>query len=125
MPTKRILIIEDEESVRLLLKLYLMRHHFTLMEAKNGLEGLGVARQFIPDLVITDLNMPVMDGIAFVKSARADEKLKNVPVVVVTGTAGECQQRANDAGATAVLQKPISRRDLLNIIELIFSKGKT
>lgn len=122
MPTKRILIIEDEESVRLLLKLYLMRHNFKLMEARNGLEGLGVARQFVPDLIITDLNMPVMDGTAFVLSARADDKLKDVPIIVLTGTAGEFQQKANEAGATTVLQKPISRRDLLNIIELIFQK---
>ncbi len=123
MPTKRILIIEDEESVRLLLKLYLMRNNFTLMEARNGLEGLGVARQFVPDLIITDLNMPVMDGIAFLKSARADDKLKDVPIIVFTGTAGEQQQKANEAGASAVLQKPISRRDIMGLIETIFNKG--
>src|SRR4051812_25397812 len=118
--TKRILLVEDDESVRILLKLYLMRLNYKLLEAKNGLEGLGVAKQFEPHLIITDLTMPVMDGITLVKTIRADEKLKKTPIIVITGTSSEYQQKASDAGADAVLNKPVVRRDLIEIIEVIF-----
>jgi CheY-like chemotaxis protein len=100
--------------------LYLMRLNYKLLEAKNGLEGLGVAKQFEPHLIITDLTMPVMDGIALVKAIRADDRLKKTPIIVITGTSSEFQTKASEAGADAVLNKPVVRRDLIEIIEVIF-----
>ena len=122
MAKHKILIVEDDESVRLLLKLYLVRLNFTFIEAKNGLEGIGMARQFKPNLVVTDLNMPIMDGISMIKEIRADVNLKHVPVIVLTGTAKDQQQLASAAGADAVLSKPIQRRDLIEVIESMLHK---
>ena len=119
---KKILIVEDEESIRILLKLFLVRLNYKTYEARNGLEGLGMARQFEPHLIITDLMMPVMDGIALVKSIRADEKLKNIPIIVLTGGTGELQQTASVAGASTVMSKPIVRRDLIDVIDSILEK---
>ncbi len=116
---RKILIVEDDQSIRVLLKLYLVRLSHQLLEARNGLEGLSMAKQFEPDLIITDLAMPVMDGVKLVTTLRAHPKLKDVPVVVLTGTSAEVQQRANDMGATAVLTKPINRRDLVGLIDQI------
>lgn len=117
MDTKRILIVEDDQSVRVLLKLFLMRGKYTVNEARNGLEGYGIARQVEPHLIITDLNMPVMDGVALIRSIRNDEKLKNTRIIVLTGTTSDQQQLANQAGADAVLNKPVTRRDILAVIE--------
>lgn len=116
---RKILIVEDDQSIRVLLKLYLVRLSHQLLEARNGLEGLSMAKQFEPDLIITDLAMPVMDGVKLVTTLRAHPKLKDVPVVVLTGTSAEVQQKANDMGATAVLTKPINRRDLVGLIDQI------
>lgn len=124
MDTKKILVIEDDNSVRLLLKLFLIRYDAKLLEAKNGLEGIGVARQFQPDLIITDVSMPVMDGIEFVKEVRADAVLKATPIIVFTGTGGVYQNQASAAGATAVLEKPIKKRDLINVIEAVLGPKK-
>lgn len=119
---KRILIVEDEESIRILLKLYLVRLSYRIYEARNGLEGLGMAKQFEPHLIITDLMMPVMDGIALVKAIRADERLKATPIIVLTGGPGDTQQHASDAGANTVMNKPIVRRDLVSVIDSMLMK---
>lgn len=116
---RKILIVEDDQSIRVLLKLYLVRLSHHLLEARNGLEGLSMAKQFEPDLIITDLAMPVMDGVRFMTTLKAHPKLKDTPVIVLTGTSGEYQQRANDSGAAAVLTKPINRKDLVGLIDSI------
>jgi adenylate cyclase len=120
--TKKILIVEDEEPIRTILKLFLVRLSYKIYEAKNGLEGYGMARQFEPDLIITDLMMPVMDGIALVRSIRADEKLKDTPIVVLTGGSGDLQRDSSLAGANAVLTKPISRREIIEVIDSILER---
>lgn len=119
---KKILIVEDEESIRILLKLFLVRLNYKTYEARNGLEGYGMAKQFIPDLIITDLMMPVMDGLALIKSIRADERLKNTPIVVLTGSDAEMQQTASIAGANTVMNKPVVRRELVDVIDSILEK---
>lgn len=124
MMTKKILLVEDDESVRLLLKLYIVRLNCKLYEAKNGLEGYGMAKQFEPHLIISDLTMPVLDGVQMLKLLKADEKLKKTPVIIITGTSAEHQQRAYEAGADAVLNKPVSRRDLIDIIDVIVMNPK-
>jgi len=120
--SKKILIVEDDESVQLLLKLFLIRLSHSIFEAKNGLEGLGMARQFKPDVIIADLNMPVLDGIEMMKVLKADPATSHIPVIVFTGTYGGQQQKAAEAGAIAVLSKPISRQDLINVIDSVLSK---
>jgi adenylate cyclase len=120
--TKKILIVDDEEPIRTLLKLFLVRLSYKIYEAKNGLEGYGMARQFEPHLIITDLMMPVMDGIALVRSIRADEKLKDTPIIILTGGSGDLQQESSLAGANTVMSKPVSRRDLIEVIDSILER---
>jgi len=120
--SKKILIVEDDESVQILLKLFLIRLSHNIIEAKNGLEGIGMARQFKPDVIIADLNMPILDGIEMLKVLKADPSTAHIPVVVFTGTSGEQQQKASEAGAVTVLSKPISRQDLIQVIDSVLSK---
>lgn len=119
---KTILLVEDDERVRLLLSLFLLYYPAKLLQARNGLEALGIAREAKPDVIVTDLNMPVMDGITLIKLIRADEVLKSTPVIVLTGTAGEMQSLANKEGATAVLPKPIKKKEFINLIEIVLKQ---
>ncbi len=85
----RILIVDDVASNRFLLHEMLKRAGCSVYEAENGQEALIMAREIIPDLVIMDIRMPVMDGLETTKLMRSDEKLKNVPVIALSASSGE------------------------------------
>lgn len=119
-PLKKVLIIDDDEIICTLMKLYLNGlGNFEFWVAHNGLAGLNMARQTLPDLIITDITMPVMDGIMFLSALRRDpvEKLKKVPVIVVSGTSDDLKGKAYEAGADMVLEKPLVRKYLINAME--------
>lgn len=81
---KKILVVEDEETLRYAIGEMLRTNHYIYLEAKNGEEGLGIALRECPDLILLDLLMPVMDGITMLKLLRADSWGKGVPVIVLT-----------------------------------------
>lgn len=83
-PGKKILIVEDEPNVRNFVKVYLEFEGYEVVEAKNGREGLERVKADQPDLVVTDIMMPEMDGVTFYKTLRQDEKTKSLPVIVLT-----------------------------------------
>src|SRR5690242_1316383 len=82
--TAKILVVEDTLDTRELLHLYLTGEGFTVITAGDGREGLYLARAEKPDLVITDLNMPHLDGLALVKELRAEPQFKDLPIIVMT-----------------------------------------
>lgn len=82
--SKKILIVEDEPNVRNFVKVYLEFEGYQVVEAKNGKEGLEQVKAEQPDLVVTDIMMPEMDGVTFYKTLRQDEKTKSLPVIVLT-----------------------------------------
>ncbi|OGZ73789.1 MAG: hypothetical protein A2908_02070 [Candidatus Staskawiczbacteria bacterium RIFCSPLOWO2_01_FULL_38_12b] len=81
---QKILIVEDEDSIRNALKDKLTEVGFLVLEAKNGKQGVGVALQKHPDLILLDLLMPVMDGVTMLKHMRTDEWGKNAKVIMLT-----------------------------------------
>jgi CheY-like chemotaxis protein len=83
---KRVLIVDDSETNRFLLSTQLKDHGFAVMEARHGAEALVKARQSPPDLAISDLLMPVMDGYTLLRHWKADPGLKTVPFIVYTAT---------------------------------------
>jgi CheY-like chemotaxis protein len=103
----RVLVIDDEVSVRVALRMSLEHLGLHVEEAANGTEGLQKARERIPDLIVCDLDMPVMDGFETLERIRADDALHEVPVLIVSGMlTGESQRRVMNSGANAVLPKP-------------------
>jgi CheY-like chemotaxis protein len=80
----RILIIEDEESQRKILHDSLVQKGFTILEAKDGIEGMKVALSEYPDLIILDVRMPKMDGMAMMHQLREDSWGKEVPIIILT-----------------------------------------
>lgn len=114
----RILIIDDDEMVRAAMVVMVRMGGWEAGQAADGQEGLDLARQHPPDLILCDLNMPVMDGYETLAEVRRDATLQRVPFLVVTGlTSEEHHLRALREGADAVLRKPFSRSDLLRLIE--------
>jgi CheY-like chemotaxis protein len=112
----RILVVDDHESMRLIISTLLRAFGFTtISEAVNGDDALRMTPIFEPDLVITDLRMPVRDGMALVQSLRqdAESRFQNVPVIMVTGHASESVIRnAIAVGVNQFLAKPITGRSL-------------
>lgn len=81
---KTILIVEDEQGIQRALSDKLKEEGFSVLEAKNGQEGLDVAKVNHPDLILLDILMPVMDGMTMLKTLREDDSCKDIPVIFLT-----------------------------------------
>jgi CheY-like chemotaxis protein len=106
--TAKVLIIEDSPTTRAVIKVYLVGHHLDFLEANNGDDGLQMARQHRPDVIVVDLKMPKMDGFTFCRTVRSDQRLKETPIILLTGSKGDAIKReALAAGASFFMTKPI------------------
>jgi len=108
--TTRVLLVEDTDALRHYYARVLRFHGFQVSEACHGLEALERLDDHEPDLVLTDIMMPVLDGIELIRRIRSKGGL---PVVAVTGSGAEVERRARDAGADDVLAKPVQLDELL------------
>jgi CheY-like chemotaxis protein len=115
---KKVLVVEDDETIRNLIRLYLVRFPITFFEAKDGLEGLALAARTLPDLIITDITMPRMDGLELIKALQAVEKMKHIPIIVITGTALPDPATLMKEGAAAILQKPVAHAQMRQVISV-------
>ena len=118
---KNILIVDDSESIREVIASGLESAGYNVIKGINGEDGLKCLEKN-PDveLIITDLNMPVMDGISFLKAVRGSEKHKYLPVIILTTESQEAKkQEARNAGATGWIIKPFSKEKLINVIKKV------
>jgi len=120
--TKHILCIEDEPEMIDLIRLILGRRGFDVVGAAGGKEGLEKVRQQVPDLVLLDLMMPDMDGWEVYQQMKADEKTKNIPVIVVTAKAQSIDKvlGLHIAKVDDYIAKPFSPQELLNSVDKVF-----
>ena len=118
---KCILCVEDEPEMIDLMRLILGRRGFEVKGAAGGLEGLKMIRQEPPDLVLLDLMMPDMDGWEVYQQMKADEKTKNIPVIVVTAKAQSIDKvlGLHIAKVDDYLTNPFSPQDLMNSVEKV------
>lgn len=115
--TVSILIIEDDESVRRTLADILELNGFSVLLANDGIEGLARARSALPALIITDINMPGMDGFELLAAFRADEALRAIPVIVVSAKVDRAATRHGmELGAADFITKPFSEEEVLRSI---------
>ena len=112
-PIPRVLVVDDVLQVRQLFGRFLTLAGMEASFAADGLEGLAAARTSRPDLVVCDIEMPRMNGIALCEALRADAATRWLPIVVVTASGGPAALAAIAAGCDAVLPKPCSRALLL------------
>jgi two-component system cell cycle response regulator DivK len=112
--TKRILIIEDQEDNRTILRDVLSAAGYVLIEAVDGREGVKLARSERPDLILMDIQLPVLDGYEATRQIRAIGELKSIPIIAVTSYAlsGD-EAKARAAGCDGYVTKPFSPRQLL------------
>ena len=112
-----ILTVDDSASMRQMVRFTLEAAGYQVLQAADGVEALEVARNKGADLVLTDVNMPRMDGITLVRELRALEGYRYVPMLVLTTESGqETKQRGKQAGATGWIVKPFNPEQLLATI---------
>ncbi len=118
---KSILLIDDSATIRHSVSYILEQEGYQLFEAADGLDGLkqlGAAAKL--DLVITDINMPNMDGISFIKKAREIPKYKSIPILILTTESqGSKMNEGMEAGATGWIVKPFSAEKLLAVVKKV------
>ncbi len=121
-PDKKILIVEDNTEFRSYLKNELIRY-YTVYTAKNGLEGERAAKEKNPDIVITDLMMPGIDGIELCRRIKSDIEISHIPVLLLTANSNtENEKRGYKEGADAYLSKPFDWDILLSRIEYLLQQ---
>ena len=121
-----ILIVDDSMTIRIKFKDYLTEQGFEVHEASNGVEALEVLKKISQiKLVISDLNMPVMDGMTFIEFARLNESSKDVPILVYTTELNkELKAQAKKLGVNAWISKPLNQDKILTAIQELLSLNK-
>lgn len=120
MTQPKVLIVDDEPMNLELAGAILRREGYGVATACNGKEALAACDIERFDLVLMDINMPVMDGFTAMRTLRANPATKNLAIVVVTGsTSGAEEKSAIEAGADVFLSKPYRRRDMLLALEKV------
>jgi two-component system, cell cycle response regulator DivK len=112
--SKRILVVEDQPDNRQILRDLLTSVGYQLLEAEDGAQGVAVAEANRPDLILMDIQMPVLDGYEATRRIKANPELKTIPIIVVTSYAlsGD-EEKARAAGCDDYITKPYSPRELL------------
>jgi two-component system cell cycle response regulator DivK len=112
--SKRVLVVEDQEDNRQILRDLLGSVGYDVSEAWNGEAGIAAAKEHRPDLILMDIQLPLLDGYEATRRIKADPELKNIPLIVITSYALSGDEgKAREAGCDAYVAKPYSPRQLL------------
>ncbi|MBB3392144.1 MULTISPECIES: response regulator [unclassified Rhizobium] len=118
-----ILTVDDSASIRLTTKVTLTNAGYAVTEAVNGAEGLAIAKSGNFDLIVTDLNMPVMDGLTMIEELRKLPAQAGVPIIFLTTESdADLKARAKAAGATGWLTKPFDPENLVKIVKKVLGR---
>jgi two-component system chemotaxis response regulator CheY len=118
--TKTILSVDDSASMRQMVRLVLAGAGYQVVEAADGAEGLTKAQSSPVHLVVTDLNMPKMDGMQLIRSLRSLPSYKGVPILLLTTESDEAKRKeAKTAGATGWITKPFRQEQLLAVVKKV------
>lgn len=117
---KTVLTVDDSRTMRDMLMLALQDAGYRVVQAEDGVHGLEVLQAETPDIVITDINMPRMDGFGFIEGMRADPAFSTTPVLVLTTESDAAKkQRAREAGATGWIVKPFDPARLVDAVRRV------
>jgi CheY-like chemotaxis protein len=112
---KTVLIVEDQIEMRAIHATYLQHHGYRVLATDNGIEGLRVAREERPDLILMDISVPGIDGIRATEQLKQDPATRSIPVVIVSAHPyGSVGKRALGAGCDGWIAKPCDPRRLLD-----------
>ena len=117
-PERQALVIDDDPVYRAYLKNVLEKFGIQVVTAQSGADGIRIARNRDLDIILTDMNMPGLDGVAVTRYLRRDHRHANTPIVAITANVqADVHQTLQKAGVDALLCKPISRGELVNVLE--------
>ncbi len=123
MPNKTILVVEDNELNMKLVRGLLSMGDYNVHEAVDAESGIELARQHLPDLILMDIQLPGMDGLAATRLMRDDTELVDIPVVALTSYAMEGdEEKAMESGCSGYISKPIDTRSFLESIDRYLQK---
>ena len=118
--TLEVLAVDDSRTMRNMIKMALNTGDFDIHTADDGVHGLEVLEGLTPDAIITDINMPRMDGFGFIDAVRGQEKHRATPILVLTTeSAPELKMRARNAGATGWIVKPFDPTKLIKALKMV------
>jgi two-component system chemotaxis response regulator CheY len=118
--SKIILTVDDSRTMRDMLRLALTQAGYEVVQAEDGIHGLEVLQGETPDVIVTDINMPRMDGFGFIEGVRRDDRHRAIPILVLTTESdAEKKNRARDAGATGWIVKPFNPVKLIDAIRRV------
>jgi chemosensory pili system protein ChpA (sensor histidine kinase/response regulator) len=121
-----VMVVDDSVTMRKVTGRVLERHNFEVGTAKDGLDALERMVDRVPDLMLLDIEMPRMDGYELATAMKADPRLRDVPIIMITSRTGEKhRQRAMEIGVDRYLGKPYQEHELLrNVFELLAHDAK-
>jgi signal transduction histidine kinase len=126
LPPQKILVIDDEDDYRAMIKVTLKMIGYDVIEASNGLDGLAAARMHHPDLVLCDIKMPEMDGYTLLGRLKEDPACAAIPFVFLTGNAAKSDRRQGmQLGADDYLTKPFTSDELITAIKTRLARKKS
>jgi two-component system cell cycle response regulator DivK len=112
--SKRILVVEDQPDSRRIIRDMLAGTDYEIAEAENGEEALAAIAKQRPDLILMDIQLPIMDGYTATRQIKADTRLRSIPIIAVTSYAlSDEEKKARAAGCDDYVPKPFSPRELL------------
>jgi DNA-binding response OmpR family regulator len=121
---KTILLVDDDQQMREFLGLALRRGGYCVIEADSGVVALQMARQHLPDLVVSDIDMPGGDGASLLHEIRLDPELKSRQIVLISGSLDLLSRRKSmEEGADDFLVKPFSLQEFLSCVKARFNRA--
>jgi chemosensory pili system protein ChpA (sensor histidine kinase/response regulator) len=120
---KTVLIVDDSVTVRKVTSRLMERQGWVVVTAKDGLDAVEQLQDFYPDIVLLDIEMPKMDGFEVLRTVRRDERLKDLPIIMITSRTGEKhKQQALELGVNSYLGKPFQEAGLMSTIEEVLAQ---
>ena len=118
--TKTVLTVDDSRTMRDMLRLALSEAGYRVVQAVDGMHGLEVLEGETPDVIVTDINMPRMDGFGFIEGVRRSSRYRATPILVLTTESdAEKKRRARQAGATGWIIKPFNAAKLVDALRRV------
>lgn len=118
--TISVLAVDDSRTMRDMISLALREDDFDIHLAEDGQHGIEVLEGIAPDVIITDINMPRLDGFGFISAVREQSRTRHTPILVLTTeSSADLKARARDAGATGWIVKPFAQDKLIRALRMV------
>jgi two-component system cell cycle response regulator DivK len=120
--TGKILVVEDNRDSREMLVLLFQHEGYSVVAARDGREGLQMAREEAPELIITDLHMPHLSGVEMIAQLRGQEPFEHTPILAMTAYDNSEERRAIEAGASFAVMKPVAIEELFRHVARLLNR---